>query len=512
VTDVEVLIVGAGISGIGAAIELTRRGNRGFLILESASDVGGTWRDNTYPGIAVDIPSISYCYPFETNYAWSRVFATGGEIQRYVRHCAEKYGVTDRIRFNSRVVRSDFDAGRDVWVTRLADGSTLTSRFLIAATGLFAHPRLPEIAGLETFAGTMFHTAHWNHDHDLTGRRIALIGTGASAVQILPEIAPRVAALSVFQRTPIWISRKFDRAVSAPSRLSPRRLRAARALSRFVSEAGIEFLSFAVVNFRRFPFIVRTVQRTVRVWMRRQVRDPEMAAKLLPVYGLGCKRPTISNGYLATFNRENVHLVTESIARVCAEGIVTQDGRVHAVDTIVLATGFLTTERGNTPSFEVVGSSGEELGALWAEHGRQAYAGVSMPGFPNFFLTFGPYSGGFNWFTMLDAHLTHVMACMDVARSRGATRLEVTRDAHDRYMRHMRQRAEGTVFKDASCATARSYYLDWRGEASLPFPHSPWWRVVRELRTGARDYQFTTRAGQSTAASGEQRLQPAATA
>lgn len=497
--DAEVVIVGAGISGIGAGIELLRRGIRSFVVLEAAAELGGTWRDNTYPGVAVDIPSISYCYPFETDYAWSRVFAPGAEIQQYVGHCADKYGVTKYIRFDSRVVRTDFDADRDEWMTRLDDGTVLTSRFVIAATGLLCQPKLPDIPALDTFAGPMFHTARWDHSQDLTSKRVAVIGTGTSAVQIVPEIASRVAELSVFQRTPIWVSPKFDAAVSPASNLSPRRLPATRRLSRFVSEARLEFLSFAIVNFRRFPFIVRTVQRTVRAWMRRQVRDPDTASSLLPRYGLGCKRPTVSSGYLQAFNRENVRLVTQPIMRVCEKGIVTLDQREHEVDVIILATGFLTTERGNAPSFEVVGSTGVELGEFWEEHGRQSYAGVSVPGFPNFFLTAGPYAGGLNWFTMLDAHLGHIMACIGKARTGGVTRVEVKAQAHDRYMQHMRERADGTVFKDSACATAMSYYIDARGEASLPFPHTPWWRVARERRWGTRDYHFSASAQRAAA-------------
>ena len=236
-----------------------------------------------------------------------------------------------------------------------------------------------------------------------------------------------------------------------------RRFAAVRSVLRFLSESKIEFLSFAIVNYRRFPLVVRLVQRFVGAWMSRQVRDRETAAGLVPDYGLGCKRPTPSNEYLQAFNRENVQLITQPIERICPEGIVTGDGTLHAVDTIVLATGFLTTEKGNAPSFEVIGRDGVELGQFWEERRLQAYAGVSVPGFPNFFLTAGPYSGGFNWFAALEAHLALIMRCIDEARSRGATLVEIRRDAHERYMRHMWQRAGGTVFKDGSCATARSY-------------------------------------------------------
>ncbi|MEX2271204.1 MAG: NAD(P)/FAD-dependent oxidoreductase [Vicinamibacterales bacterium] len=478
--EVEVVIVGAGISGIGAAIACLRNGHTSVALLEASTEPGGTWRDNTYPGIAVDIPSTSYCFPFESDYPWSHKFATGAEIQRYVRRCAEKYGVTEHVRYRSRVVRCQFDAARDIWHAQLDDGSVVTSRYVIAATGLFGLPKLPAIPGLDTFAGKTMHTARWDHDHDLTSRRVAVIGTGASAVQVVPEIAARVAELRVFQRTPIWISPRPDR----PLRHG--------ALSRLASEASLEFLTFAIVNYRRLPFIVHLVQRRLRAWMLRQVRDPETAAKLVPRYGLGCKRPAPSNDYLRAFNRENVRLITLPIERICATGIVTNDTTLHEVDTIILATGFLTTEQGNAPAFQVVGSDGVELGQFWTEHRRQAYAGVSVPGFPNFFLTAGPYSGGFNWFAMLGAHLDHIIACLNEARARGVTRVEVGREAHERYMRHMRHRAGGTVFKAPSCVSANSYYLDRNGDASLALPHTPWWRMLRGRLRGTQGYRFGT--------------------
>lgn len=488
--DVEVLIVGAGISGIGAGIELLRRGIPSFVLIEAGIELGGTWRDNTYPGIAVDIPAVSYCYSFETDYPWSRVFAVGAEIQAYIRHCAEKYGVAGHIRHGSRALRCQFDAGREVWATRLDDGTIVTSRYVIAATGLLSQPKLPAIPGLETFAGKAMHTARWDHDHELTLKRVAVIGTGASAVQVVPEIAPRVAQLLVFQRTPIWIAPRLDRPMQPRLRLSLRRFAAFRSLLRLVSEASLEFLTFSIVNHRRFPLVVRWAQRRVQFWMGRQVRDRETAMRLLPSYGLGCKRPTTSNGYLQAFNRDNVRLVTQPIVRVCPGGIVTNDQTLHEVDTIVLATGFLTTEQGNAPSFEVLGSDGVELSQFWEEHRLQAYAGVSVPGFPNFFLTAGPYSGGFNWFTMLEDHLAHIMGCIDEAYARGVTRVEVRREVHERYMHRMWQRADGTVFKDGSCASANSYYVDRHGDASLPLPHTPWWRAVRGRWQRTRGYRF----------------------
>ena len=477
-SSVEVVVVGAGISGIRVAIELLRLGCQSFVLLEAAAELGGTWRDNTYPGIAVDILSVSYCFPFETDFAWSREFAPGAEIQRYVRHCADKYGVLPHIRYQARVLRCVWDAAADQWTTHLADGGALVSRYVVAATGLLSQPKLPDIAGLETFAGTTMHTARWDHSLDLRDRRVAIVGTGASAVQIIPKIAQQVAALRIFQRTPIWVSPRLDRALRPDSMLRLRRFAVVRGLLRWLSELGLELVTFSIVNYQKMPWFVQAIQHLVRAWMRTQVDDPAVAARLLPQYGLGCKRPTTSNTYLKTFNLPHVQLVTEAIARIVPQGVITADGALHDVDTLILATGFLTTEQGNGPSFKVIGQDETELGQFWQDRRLQAYAGVAVPGFANFFLTAGPYSGGFNWFTMLEAHVSLIGRCLGAARSSGMTRVQVKLAAHQRYMQRMWSRSQGTVFTAAACQGSHSYYIDRHGDASLPLPHTPWWRAL----------------------------------
>lgn len=488
--DTEVLIVGAGISGIGAGIELLRRGHDSFILLEAEQELGGTWRDNTYPGIAVDIPFSSYCYSFETDYPWSRLFPAGAEIHRYVKHCAEKHGITSHIRYDAKVARAEFDPGSNTWSTRLASSIVLRSRYLIAATGLLSQPRLPDITGLDTFAGKSMHSARWDHSYDLAGKRVAVIGTGASAVQFVPEIANTISSLYVFQRTPIWVNKRPDRLLEPQLKRRLHRMAPLRHLFRGISESVIAALTFAIVNYRRLPFMVRLIQARVQTFMRDELQDPELEAMLIPDYALGCKRPAISNDYLKAFHRENVALVTDGIVRICPEGVLTRDGTLYEIDTLILATGFLTTEKGNGPSFEVVGRDGVELGQFWEKNRLQSYAGVAVPGYPNFFLTAGPYSGGFNWFTMLSAHLKHIMRCLDRARAAGVTRVEVSREAHERYMRRMWKRADGTVFKSGSCDTANSYYLDRHGDAALPLPKTPWARNLWNLIHSTRGYVF----------------------
>jgi cation diffusion facilitator CzcD-associated flavoprotein CzcO len=487
--DVDVLIVGAGISGIGVGIALQRSGEQSFLLLEAAATLGGTWRDNSYPGVAVDIPSVSYCYPHDTDFPWSRVFAPGDEILRYVQHCVDKYALGPRIRYNTRVQTARFDQALDRWACSLSDGTVLTARHLVAATGLFGAPITPAIPGLDGFVGPVMHTAHWNHRCELRGARVAVIGTGASAVQVVPELAEITERLLVFQRTPIWVSPRVDLALAPPGRWSLRRLAAVRSLLRFASEAVLEFLTFAIVQYQRVPFLVGGIESVVRRWMRAQVADPETAERLLPQYRLGCKRPTASSRYLQVFDRASASLVTASITRIDATSIHTDDGEQYDVDAIILATGFRTTEPGNNPSFEVIGRGGTSLAQFWARRGREAYAGVTVPGFPNFFLAAGPFAGGFNWFTMLDAHIAHILGCLALLKARGRTRVEVRPDAHERYMRAIRRRARRSVINVPHCAAAHSYYLDGHGEASLTLPYTPWWRVLQRRRLLAEGYE-----------------------
>lgn len=488
--DTDTVIVGAGISGIGAAIELDRRGLGSSVILEQASDLGGTWRDNTYPGVAVDIPSISYSFSFELDYPWSRSYAPGAEILDYVRHCAKRYGVADRIRYGARVVRAEFDDTTHTWTVSLQDDAPIRCRFLIAATGILSQPRPPSIDGIHDFSGQLMHTARWDHGVSLASKRVGVVGTGASAVQVVPAIVGEVSSLAVFQRTPIWVGPRPDKQRDPGSGRSWRDHPAVLRGRRLLSETVIELGTWGVVNYQRHPGLVRRVERAHERYMRSVVDDPELQDALIPQYGFGCKRPAFSNEYLECFNQKHVDLVTTSIERITPKGILTCDGRERLFDAIILATGFKTLERGNAPSFEIVGPTGVELGDFWERERYQAYSGVSVAGFPNLFLTSGPFSGGFNWYSMLDAHLTTIARCMTRARKRGATRVDVGRGAHDRYVREMRDRSQRTVFTAPACVASNSYYIDDHGDASLPFPRTPWWRNVRVRLESLAAYQF----------------------
>lgn len=478
--DHEVVVIGAGFSGIGAGIKLRQAGFDDFLILERANDLGGTWRDNTYPGIAVDISSFTYSYSFEQNPDWSRVFAPGHEIKAYADHCADKYRIRERIQFDTTVLRATFDEDTELWSLETSRG-TIVARYLVSACGGLTQPKRPDIPGIETFAGKMMHSARWDHDHDLSGERVAVIGTGATAVQLVPSIAPTVGRLEVFQRTPIWILPKPDRAIPGWVSELFRRVPAAQTSARLVTNAITEIVMvLGVVYNRQTPGLVRRIERLCREHLEAQVEAPRLREALSPDYGFGCKRPSFSNEYYPTFNAEHVDLVTSPIERFTHDGIVTADGEHHRFDTIVLATGFKVLEIGNTPPFEVYGRGGQELGHYWHEQRYQAYEGATVPGYPNLFLILGPYSTtGASWFRMVEAQTTHLVRCLKEARRRRARCIEVRREAHDDFFAEVQRRQRNTVFFNNGCGNANSYYFDHHGDAPFIRPSSGlefWWR------------------------------------
>ena len=321
--DHEIVIVGGGFSGIGVAIGLDRAGFHDYLMLEQGDGVGGAWHWNTYPGVAVDIPSFSYQFSFEQRDTWSRVYAPGHELKAYAEHCMDKYDVRRRTRLNTKIIGMTFDDELHVWNLETADGDTITTRYVVGATGVLTKPKPPNIPGLDDFTGTVMHTARWDHDVDLRGKRVAIIGTGASAVQVIPSIAPEVEHLTVFQRTPIWCLPKPDARLARPFRLALRRIPGAKRLSRLISQAFVEINFPLPAHFNRLLHIANAGERIGLRHLRRAVHDPVVRDKLTPRYSLGCKRPSFSNEYLPAFNRENVLLETDPIETITASGVRT---------------------------------------------------------------------------------------------------------------------------------------------------------------------------------------------
>jgi cation diffusion facilitator CzcD-associated flavoprotein CzcO len=492
--DHQVVIVGAGFSGIGASIGLARAGFEEHVLLEEGEDVGGTWYWNRYPGVAVDIPSFSYQFSFERSTDWSRVYAPGEELYAYARRCADKYGVRDRVRFGTRVQRARFDDAEHLWRLETSGGEEVTARHVVGATGVLTQPKPPKIAGLAGFGGATVHTARWDRGLDLRGKRVGIIGTGASAVQVIPEIAPVVEHLTVFQRTPIWCLPKPDAPLPGVLRTLMRRLPAGDLAGRLASQAFVEATFPLPLHFGGSLPVGRLAEAAGRRHLRRQVRDPELRAKLTPRYAVGCKRPSFHNEYLATFNRDNVLLETDPIERVVRAGVKTRPGTVHELDVLILATGFKVFESGNVPPFPVQGAGGLDLERWWDENRLQAYEGVSVPGFPNFFSIIGPYGyNGSSYFTLIENQTRHIVRVLKRARRERATRVEVRREANDRFFQTMLSRRGHQIVWQDSCALANSYYFDKHGD--VPFrPSSTLESAWRSARFDLDDYRFEVAA------------------
>lgn len=478
--DYEAIIVGTGFGGMGAAIQLKRMGIESVLMLDRATDLGGTWHLNTYPGIAVDIASVTYSYSFEPNPDWSRLYAPGAELKKYAEHVADKYQLRGFMRFNSSVEKVVYNEAEKFWTVSVAGQAAVTARILILATGYLSQPKRPDIPGLDSFAGKVIHTAEWDHDYDLQGKRAAVIGTGATSVQLLPEIAPLLDQLDVYQRTPIWVSPKSDVPISLGVRKIFSRLPVTQRIARLTSSSILEvvMVTGALLN-KQLPFLTTGMEQVCRAHMRRTIKDPELRRKLTPTYSFGCKRPTFSNTYYPTFNRSNVELVTDSIDHIEADGIVTKDGKKRKIDTLILATGFKFWEKGNFPAFDVVGSGGAELGEWWMQNKYQSYQGISIPGFPNLFNLPSPYSfTGLSYFFTIEAQMKHISRCVGEMKRKNALEFDVSREANDEYMRTMRSRLRSSVFVNGNCVSSNSYYFNPHGEASMlrptPTPVALW--------------------------------------
>lgn len=492
--DHEVVIVGAGISGLGIAIRLKEQGIESFIILERADRVGGTWRDNRYPGIAVDITSFTYSYSFEQNPNWSRVFAPGKELQHYTERVAAKYFIYPHIQFKTSVSRAEFDEERHYWRIEVDGGDTITARHLVSATGGLISPKMPDIEGINDFKGKIIHTGHWDDSIDLKGKRVAVIGTGATAVQLLPEIAPLVKRLDVYQRTPIWLLKKPDHALPGWLKSSFRLLPAAQRLVRVGTDVISESLMvISTIYYRQAPWLVRKCEEAGIRNMKEQLPSrPDLWEKLTPKYGFGCKRPSFSNEYFRIFARDNTDLITTSIERITEKGIKTRDGVERKIDVLILATGYRVFEKGNLPSYDVVGRKSQEIGAFWESNRYQAYEGLTVPGFPNFYVMLGPYALiGTSYFKMAEGNAIHAVRCIKEGLKRQATCVEVRQDVHDRYFADIQRRQQSTVFLNHNCSLSNSYYFDKHGDAPMLRPSTSVEMLWRAKHLSMNNYKFS---------------------
>lgn len=478
--DRRLVIVGAGISGIGMAITLRRNGIDDFTVLERGDDIGGVWRDNVYPGVGADVPSFSYQFSFEKNPRWSRLFPKGSEIKEYLDHCVGKYDIARHLELGTEVLERHWSEEDRWWYVRTNRGE-FTCRYLISALGPFVNARTPEIPGLADFAGTVVRSQHWDRDLDLRGRRVAVIGTGASAVQLVPVVAEEAAHLTVFQRRPIHVLPKLDVPIPPPVQRAIESVPLAQSVLRLGFSAQVEMLLVAVAAYgRTVAPLARGLAATGQALLRYQVRDPELRDKLTPDYDFGCKRPSISNDWYRTFTRDDVDLVTERIDRLTPTGIRTADGAHHDIDVLVLATGFhFAHEPVNYRRAPVTTSDGFDLADFFEAEPLQSYEGVSLPQLPNTFSLFGPYSwSGGSYHLMVENQATHIVRVLREAERRGAERVAVRPEANARFLAFVRSRAQSSLLAISNCAPANSYYFDHHGDFSSLRPTTglqAWW-------------------------------------
>ncbi len=462
---VRVLIIGAGFAGLGMAIKLREHGIDDFLVVERGDDVGGTWRDNTYPGAACDVPSQLYSFSFAPNPDWSRSFSPQPEIQAYIRRVAHHSGVLDRFRFRTALEDARWDEPEQTWHVRTSAGE-LTCDALVPAAGALSEPRLPDIDGIDSFGGEVFHSAQWNHDYDLTGKRVAVIGTGASAIQIVPEIARKVERLDVYQRTAPWVIPRRDRPYTAVERFAFKHLPLVQRGYRTAIYWGREAF---VPAFTISPKIAAPAKKAALANIAKGITDPTLRAKVTPTFEIGCKRILISNDYYPALDRDNLDLVTDPIAKVTPSGVVTVDGSEREVDALVVATGFYTTDL--PIAAHITGRGGVTLAEHFREHGMQAYKGSTVAGFPNLFFIVGPNTGlgHSSMVFMIESQIAYTVDALRTMDSSGVAAVEPSPQAQARWNADLQRRMKRTVWSSGGCS---SWYLDEHGRNVTLWPRT----------------------------------------
>lgn len=483
---VRVAIIGTGFSGLGAAICLKRKGVEDFVIFERASDVGGTWRDNTYPGCQCDVPSHLYSFSFLPNPDWTRTYSTQPEIWEYLRTCAEKTGVVQHVRFDHEVKSMSWRQDDGCWEIETSQGTWIAD-CLISAQGGLAEPSVPNIKGLDRFTGRVVHSAAWDPDLELDGLKVAVVGTGASAIQIVPRIQPKVDRLHLFQRTPAWVLPHTDRPISDRERLLYRRVpglqRALRGFIYLLRET-------LVLGMAKRPVLLKPLQRLAERHLRNQVPDPELRRKLTPSYSPGCKRLLLSDTYYPALVAEGSELVTDPIQEVSERSIVTADGAEREVDVIVLATGFRVTD--NPMWGSVFGRDGKSLSDVWRAGGMRAYLGTTVSGFPNLFFMTGPNTGigHTSLVVMIEAQINYVVRCLEFMASSNVRSVEVRPEAVVAFNEKLQRRMQRTVWTQGGCS---SWYLDEKGNNTTLWPDFTW-RFKRATKTFKPDDYLVERS------------------
>ncbi|MDX1456561.1 MAG: NAD(P)/FAD-dependent oxidoreductase [Marinobacter sp.] len=483
VLKTDVVIVGAGFGGLCMAIKLIEAGLEDLVILEKAGEVGGTWRDNTYPGCACDVQSHLYSYSFNGKADWSKRYAPWQEIHQYILDTTEAYGLRDRVSFNQEVIGARYDENTARWLITTECGDQFDCKYWVLASGPLHVPQYPNLPGLDRFQGKTFHSARWDHDYDLTGKKVISIGTGGSAIQYCPEIAPEVDRLSVFQRSPAWVIPRDDRRYLGLEKTLFQRFPWVRKLHRARLYWSNESRVWPIFN----PTLARSLQQFAKLFIRLQVRDRETARKLTPDYTLGCKRVLISNKWYPMFNRDNVELVTESIQEVREHSVVTSDGREHPADCIIFGTGFQVDPRLYMKGFELTGSGGHSLAEDW-QAGVEGYMGTMVHGYPNMFQLVGPNAGlGHNSIIfMIECQADYIVSLMNTVTARGADYVDVTAKAQTAFNQEIEQGLANTVWT-SGCT---SWYQQADGKNFAVWPFSTWkfWLKSRFLALGDFDF------------------------
>jgi len=473
-----IAVIGAGHSGVCMGMRLKQSGIDDFVILEKAATLGGTWRDNTYPGASCDAPSFLYSFSFAQKTDWSRRFAWQSELLGYTTELAIRHGLLQHCRFNSEVARASYDDASATWTLACTDGSTIVADFVVAGVGQLNRPSTPEIPGRASFAGSQFHSAQWNHAIELAGKRIAVIGNAASAVQFVPQIAPLAAQLTVFQRSANWLMPRKDR-LYAP--------RTQRLLTRFPALAKLyhdaQWFFFGEMQLTPLMKQVKPVQALARrkslAHLRRQVKDPALRAKLVPDFPIGAKRVLFNDDYYPALSRSNVALVTDGIERIEAAGVRSRSGELHEADVIIYATGFKSTDF--LAPMTITGRGGLDLKSEWAR-GARAYLGITVTGFPNFFMLYGPNTnlGHNSILVMIEAQVGYILDALAKLQARGLRRIDVRRDVLENYNRGLQQDLARSVWATAGA----SWYKLADGTITNNWPHSTirYRRLLREAR------------------------------
>lgn len=485
VRHVEVAIAGAGFGGLCMAIKLQEAGIHDYVILEKGHDVGGTWRDNTYPGAACDVQSHMYSFSFATKPDWSKRYAPWQEIQQYILDVTARYGLRSHIQFNQEVVSAVFNEGTGRWVIKTAAGDTVMARHWVLASGPLHVPAIPKIKGLERFKGKVMHSAQWDHAYDLTGKRVVSIGTGGSAIQYVPEIAPKVKQLHVFQRTAAWVIPRDERTYSAFSKWMFEALPFTRTLHRWRCYWTNESRVWPIFH----PKLAKVGEFFLKQFIKFQVKDPALVKKLTPDYTLGCKRILISNKWFPTFNRPNVELVTDDIREVTPDGIVTRDGTERPADCIILGTGFIVDPRIYMKNFELKGRHGHSLAEDW-KTSPTSYLGITTAHYPNMYQLVGPHTGlGHNSIIfMIEAQAEYIVKCMQMLQKKGADYLDVKPQAQARFLADVTEHLKGTVWSSG----CRSWYQTAEGTNFAIWPKSTWRYWLETRRVNDADYEWVT--------------------